>query len=80
MPYPYKKMEEQDFAYIRSVTDPARVWVGEAIAKEFYPLQREPPSAVTERTYILSMGVNSRSSYGIFTTLSLFSYYFFCLS
>lgn len=36
MPYPYKKMDEQDFAYIRSVTDPARVWVGEAIAKEFY--------------------------------------------
>ena len=36
MPYPYKKMDEQDFAYIRSVTAPSRVWVGEAIAKEFY--------------------------------------------
>ena len=36
MPYPYKKMDEQDFAYIRSVTDPSRVWVGEDIAKEFY--------------------------------------------
>lgn len=36
MPYPYKKMDEQDFEYIRSVTAPQRVWVGEAIAKEFY--------------------------------------------
>jgi len=36
MPFPYKKMDEQDFDYIRSVTDPARVWVGEAIAKEYY--------------------------------------------
>ena len=36
MPFPYKKMDEQDFEYIRSVTDPARVWVGEAIAKEYY--------------------------------------------
>ena len=36
MPYPYKKMDENDFAYIRSVTDPQRVWVGDAIAKEYY--------------------------------------------
>ena len=36
MPYPYKKMDERDFAYIRSVTDPQRVWVGDAIAKEYY--------------------------------------------
>ena len=36
MPFPYKKMDEQDFDYIRSVTDPARVWVGETIAKEYY--------------------------------------------
>lgn len=36
MPFPYKKMDERDFAYIRSVTDPARVWVGEAIAQEYY--------------------------------------------
>ena len=36
MPFPYKKMDEKDFEYIRSVTDPARVWVGEAIASEYY--------------------------------------------
>jgi len=36
MPFPYKKMNETDFEYIRSVTDPARVWVGEAIASEYY--------------------------------------------
>ena len=36
MPYPYKKMDEKDFAYIRSVTDPQRVWTGEAIASEYY--------------------------------------------
>ena len=36
MPFPYKKMDETDFAYIRSVTDPARVWTGDAIAKEYY--------------------------------------------
>lgn len=29
-------MDEKDFSYIRSVTDPARVWVGEDIAAEFY--------------------------------------------
>ena len=36
MPYPYKKMDEKDFAYIRSVTDPQRVWTGDAIASEYY--------------------------------------------
>ncbi len=36
MPFPYKKMDEQDFAYIRNVTDPSRVWVGEDIAKEYF--------------------------------------------
>lgn len=36
MPFPYKKMDEKDFEYIRSVTDPSRVWVGEAIASEYY--------------------------------------------
>lgn len=36
MPYPYKKMTEQDFEYIRSVTDYTRVWVGEDIASEYY--------------------------------------------
>ena len=36
MPMPYKKMEEADFAYIRGITDPSRVWVGEAIAAEYY--------------------------------------------
>ncbi len=36
MPYPYKKMTQDDFEYIRSVTDVSRVWVGEEIAKEYY--------------------------------------------
>lgn len=36
MPFPYKKMNEDDFAYIRSVTANDRVWVGEEIAKEYY--------------------------------------------
>lgn len=36
MPFPYKKMTEEDFSYIRQVTAPDRVWVGEAIAKEYY--------------------------------------------
>ena len=36
MPYPYKKLTEEDFAYICSVTSEDRVWVGDAIAREFY--------------------------------------------
>ncbi len=36
MPFPYKKMNEEDFAYLRSVTAPERVWVGEEIAREYY--------------------------------------------
>ena len=36
MAYPYKKMDESDFAYIRSVTADDRVWVGEEIEKEYY--------------------------------------------
>ena len=36
MPYPYKKMAEEDLAYIRSVTSEDRVWVGDEIAREFY--------------------------------------------
>ena len=36
MPYPYKKMTEEDFAYICSVTSEDRVWVGDEIACEFY--------------------------------------------
>jgi glycolate oxidase len=36
MPFPYKKMTEEDFAAIRSITDPARVWIGDEIAKEYY--------------------------------------------
>lgn len=36
MPYPYKKMTENDFAYVRSVTVADRVWVGEDIAREYY--------------------------------------------
>ena len=34
MAYPYKKMDEEDFEYIHSVTAPDRVWTGEAIARE----------------------------------------------
>ena len=36
MPYPYKKMTEADFAYIRSVTAQDRVWTGDDIAREYY--------------------------------------------
>ena len=36
MAYPYKKMTSQDCDYIRSVTAPDRVWVGEEIASEYY--------------------------------------------
>ena len=36
MAYPYKKMDEDDFAYIRSVTACDRVWVGDEIAREYY--------------------------------------------
>lgn len=36
MAYPYKKMTQTDFDYIRSVTDTSRVWVGDEIAQEYY--------------------------------------------
>ncbi len=36
MPYPYKKLNAEDIEYIRSVTAPDRVWVGEEIATEYY--------------------------------------------
>ncbi|MCD7928876.1 MAG: FAD-binding protein [Clostridiales bacterium] len=36
MAFPYKKMDEADFAYIRSVTAPDRVMVGDEIASEYY--------------------------------------------
>ena len=36
MPFPYKKMTEEDFAYIRSVTDAERVWTGGAILPEYF--------------------------------------------
>ena len=36
MPFPYKKMTEEDFAYLRRVTAPERVWVGDEIAREYY--------------------------------------------
>ena len=36
MAYPYKKMDEADFEYIRSVTAPDRVWTGGDIAREYY--------------------------------------------
>jgi len=36
MAYPYKKIDETDVAFIRSVTDAKRVWVGDAIPTEYY--------------------------------------------
>src|SRR5699024_1501173 len=36
MAYPYKKMDEADFEYIRSVTAPDRVWTAGDIAREYY--------------------------------------------
>lgn len=36
MAYPYKKMTQADFDYIRSVTAADRVWVGDEIAREYY--------------------------------------------
>ncbi len=36
MAYPYKKMTQKDFDYIRSVTSPDRVAVGAEIATEYY--------------------------------------------
>ena len=36
MAYPYKKMTQEDFNYIRSVTSPDRVAVGDEIATEYY--------------------------------------------
>ena len=36
MPYPYKKMTEEDLAYIRRVSAPEREGVGDEIAREYY--------------------------------------------
>lgn len=36
MAFPYKKMDQQDFTYIKNVTTKERVWVGEEIASEYY--------------------------------------------
>ena len=36
MPYPYSKINEDDINYIKKVTSPDRVWVGEDIKKEYY--------------------------------------------
>ena len=36
MPYPYKKMDTADFDYIRSVTAPNRVKIGEEISEDYY--------------------------------------------
>ena len=36
MPYPYKKMTQEDFDKIIEITDNERVWVGDEIAKEYY--------------------------------------------
>lgn len=36
MAFPYKKMTQEDFDHIRSVTAPERVWVGDEIANEYF--------------------------------------------
>ena len=36
MPFPYKKMTQEDFDAIQEMTDPDRVWTGEEIAPEYY--------------------------------------------
>ncbi len=36
MAFPYKKMTQEDFDYIKSVTAADRVWVGEEIANEYF--------------------------------------------
>ncbi len=36
MAFPYKKMDENDFSYIKSVTGEERVWIGSEIASEYY--------------------------------------------
>ncbi len=36
MAFPYKKMTQEDCEYIKSVTAPDRVWVGEEIANEYF--------------------------------------------
>ena len=36
MPYPSKKMTQEDFDKIIEITDNERVWVGDEIAKEYY--------------------------------------------
>ena len=39
MPYPYKKMTQEDFDKIIEITDNERVWVGDEIAKEYYRMR-----------------------------------------
>ncbi|MDO4976676.1 MAG: FAD-binding protein [Eubacteriales bacterium] len=36
MGYPYKKMTEEDFAYIRQITSEDRVYTGDAINEDYY--------------------------------------------
>lgn len=53
MAFPYKKMEEADFDFIRSVTSPDRVSTGEEIASEYYHDEMPnygvfPPEALVE--------------------------------
>ncbi|MCI8743834.1 MAG: FAD-dependent oxidoreductase, partial [Lachnospiraceae bacterium] len=36
MPFPYKKMTEEDFDAIRTITAPGRVKVGAEIEREYY--------------------------------------------
>ena len=42
--------------------------------------QEEETTSKSKKFPIIIVAVNFRSSYGIFIFLSLFSYYFFCLS
>lgn len=36
MAYPYKKMTEEDFGFIRQITAPERVWIGDEIPREYH--------------------------------------------
>ena len=63
MPYPYKKMDEKDFAYIRSVTDPQRVWTGDAIASEYYHDEMPEYGVFPPELYVETLNKEEVSTY-----------------
>ena len=52
MAYPYKKMNQEDFDYIRSVTSSDRVAVGEEIATEYYRDEMPEYGVFTPELYV----------------------------